>query len=184
MSCCHARLYLLYAVYYILCALRLARRQTGSARVAAAFRRLRVPAPGAGAGHWLLAGWCAAALLYALLRAIYPPHGPRPRPFPRKAKRPRGGRARPLAVPQAHPRSRARPPRAPWGAGNKTQSQRRPAGSTGLVGMCANKVATAYHLIGTIVRGYVAQSIGRIGLSNKNNSESHCQGEQELQLGF
>jgi hypothetical protein len=52
------------------------------------------------------------------------------------------------------------------------------------LGMCANKVATAYHLIGTAVRGYVAQSTGRIGLSNKNNSESHSQGEQELHLGF
>jgi hypothetical protein len=50
--------------------------------------------------------------------------------------------------------------------------------------VCANKVTTTYHLIGTAVRGYVAQSTGRIGLSNKNNSESHCQGEQELQLGF
>jgi hypothetical protein len=52
------------------------------------------------------------------------------------------------------------------------------------VGMCANKVTTTYHLIGAAVRGYVAQSTGRIGLSNKNNSESHCQGEQELRLGF
>jgi hypothetical protein len=34
--------------------------------------------------------------------------------------------------------------------------------------MCANKVTTTnHHLIGTIVRGYVAQSTGRIGLSNK-----------------
>jgi hypothetical protein len=53
-----------------------------------------------------------------------------------------------------------------------------------LVGMCANKVVTTYHLIGTTARGYIAQSTGRIGLSNKNNSESHCQGKQELQLGF
>jgi hypothetical protein len=45
--------------------------------------------------------------------------------------------------------------------------------------MCANKVTTTYHLIGTVVRGYVAQPTGRIGLSNTNNSESHCQGEQE-----
>jgi hypothetical protein len=50
--------------------------------------------------------------------------------------------------------------------------------------MCANEVATAYHLIGTTARGYVAQSTGRTGLSNKNNLESHYQGEQELQLGF
>jgi hypothetical protein len=55
--------------------------------------------------------------------------------------------------------------------------------------MCANKVATStYYLIGAAVRGYVAQSTGqstgRIGLSNKNNSELHCQGEQELQPGF
>jgi hypothetical protein len=51
-------------------------------------------------------------------------------------------------------------------------------------GVSANKVATTYHLIGTTARGYVALSTGRIGLSNKNDSETHCQGEQELQLGF
>jgi hypothetical protein len=53
-----------------------------------------------------------------------------------------------------------------------------------IMGMCANKLTTRCYLIGTNARGYVAQSTGRIGLSNKNNSESHCQGEQELQLGF
>jgi hypothetical protein len=54
-----------------------------------------------------------------------------------------------------------------------------------VVGMCANKLTTRCYLIGATVRGYVAQSTGRIGLPNiKNNSESHYQGEQELQLGF
>jgi hypothetical protein len=50
------------------------------------------------------------------------------------------------------------------GRPNQDPSQGHGCVVNSFVGMCANKVATAYHLIGTAVRGYVAQSTGRIGL--------------------
>jgi hypothetical protein len=52
------------------------------------------------------------------------------------------------------------------------------------VGMCANKVATAYHLIGTAVRGYVAQSTGRIGLSNKKRATAWVLNESTYEKSY
>jgi hypothetical protein len=55
------------------------------------------------------------------------------------------------------------------------------------VGMCGNKVATTCHLIGTAVRGYVAQSTGppdELGFLTKTIRNRIAKANKSYSLGF